>query len=108
MRLFRRFVNLNRKVSQWFDRVFLPACYRVDGNRDYADNLVRSYVKPGDLIYDVGGNPFFSAEEKSRFSLRITGIDISEQELVRAPAGAYDELLVCDIANMAGRHDGDV
>lgn len=110
MQLFRRLIDWNRKASQWFDRVFLPASYRVDGNRDYVDNLVRSHVRPGDLIYDVGGgkNPFFPAEEKSGLSLRVTGIDISEQELARAPAGAYDETLACDIAKLVGRRDGDV
>jgi len=110
MQLFKRFINWNRGASQWFDRMFLPADYRIDGNRDYVDNLVRTYVRPGDLIYDVGGGkrPFFSAEEKHESSLRVTGIDISERELTRAPVGAYDEILACDIAEVAGRRDGDV
>jgi SAM-dependent methyltransferase len=110
MQLLRSFINWNRKASQWFDRVFLPASYGVDGNRDYVGNLVRTYVRAGDLIYDVGGgkNPFFSAEEKRGFSIRVTGIDISEQELARAPVGAYDERLACDIAEVAGHQDGDV
>lgn len=110
MQLFRRFVKLNRSASQWFDRVFMPVSYRVDGNRDYVDNLVRTYVRSGDLVYDVGGgkNPFFSAEEKGELSLRVTGIDINERELARAPVGAYDELSACDIAEVAARQDGDV
>lgn len=110
MHLFRRLIKWNRDASQWFDRVFTPANYRVDGNRDYLDNLVRTYVRSGDLIYDVGGGkkPFFSTEEKRGLSLRVAGIDISERELARAPVGAYDELLACDIAEVAGRRDGDV
>lgn len=110
MQLFRRFIKWNRKASQWFDRVFIPASYRVDGNRDYLDNLVGTYVRSGDVIYDVGGgkNPYFSTAEKRGLSLRVTGIDISERELVRAPVGAYDELMACDIAEVAGRRDGDV
>lgn len=110
MNLFRRLINWNRKVSQWFDRVFVPEKYRVDGNRDYVDNLVRSYVSSGGLLYDVGGgkNPFFSREEKNKLSLRVVGIDISEQELARAPTGAYDEIFGCDIAKVSGRGDGDV
>lgn len=110
MQLFQRFISLNRKASQWFDRIFLPETYRIDGNRDYVDNLVRRYVRQFDRIYDVGGgkNPFFLAEEKNRLSLQVTGIDISGQELARAPAGSYDETLASDIAQVVSRCDGDV
>jgi SAM-dependent methyltransferase len=110
MHILRYLINLNRNMSQWFDRVFLPSEYRIDGNREYVEKLVRSYVKQGDFIYDVGGgkNPFFSPEEKKLLSLRVVGIDISEQQLSRAPTGAYDQISASDIAEVAGDSDGDI
>lgn len=110
MHPFRCFINLNRKASQWFDRIFMSPSYRIDGNTDYMYNLVRSNIKRGDLIYDVGGgkSPFFTVEEKKTLSLRIVGIDISNEELSRAPAGAYDQVSARDITQVDGDCNGDV
>ena len=110
MSIVRSFMNLNVRLSQWFDRIFMPVEYLKDGNQDFIKAFAPSYLKSGQKIYDVGGGkqPFVSLEKKTANQMTVVGIDISATELARAPAGAYDESVCADIADYQGRGDGDI
>lgn len=107
-RLIGYFVALNRRMCRTIDRC-LPARISVDGNRDFAESIVPRYVRPGMRVVDVGGGktPFFSSDTKQELRLWVVGIDVSDEELARAPASAYDEVVVADICDtsLADRAD---
>lgn len=96
-------------LSHAFDRL-LPESFRIDGNRDYQDSLVWRYIKPGQVVYDVGGgkNPLVSPQKKRDLKLAVVGIDIDQAELDRAPAGGYDRTVCADITEYRGSNDADV
>ena len=110
MTFVRSFMNINVKLSKWFDRTFMPAEYLKDGNQDFIKEFAPGYLRSGQRIYDVGGGkqPFVSLEKKTASQMTVVGIDISATELARAPAGAYDESVCADIADFQGRGDGDI
>lgn len=97
------------RLCRLFDGL-LPAIYSVDGNRHFIDLFVPRYLRKGLTVYDVGGGktPFFNAAKKKELSLTVVGVDISEQELLQAPAGAYDEIVCADITQYEGRRDADL
>lgn len=98
------------RLSQAFDRLFLPAEFAVDGNRDFIQGLRRSYLFPGATAVDIGGgkHPLISAAEKRELSLRVIGLDISDRELSAAPAGVYDRIICADITQYSGRDCADI
>jgi 2-polyprenyl-6-hydroxyphenyl methylase/3-demethylubiquinone-9 3-methyltransferase len=108
--LLRRFIDINRSVCRWFDRVFLPKSYRQDGNQAFIRIIVPSHIPPGAKIYDVGGGkqPYLDVGQKQKLNAYVVGIDISAQELEAAPPGAYDERLCADITRLQGGGDGDI
>jgi ubiquinone/menaquinone biosynthesis C-methylase UbiE len=87
------------RVSEAFDRRFLPAELAVDGNQDFIHRIYRSYLFQGATVAEIGGgrHPLISAAEKHELSLRVIGLDISASELKAAPAGVYDETICADI-----------
>lgn len=93
------FINLNIKLSNWFDITFLPKKYYQDGLKDYVKNTVPKYLKAPQTIVDIGGGkrPFIGTEAKKVKGMRIVGIDISKKELNLAPKGIYEEKIVADI-----------
>lgn len=99
--MIRRFVELQRSLSRAFDRR-LPEKYRVDGNMHFRNALVPALLRPGMRICDVGSgkHPFLETERKLELRAHVTGLDISAQELAAAPAGAYDDVIVSDIASI--------
>jgi len=107
--LLSRFTRSQQKWSQWFDRL-LPDEYRIDGNRDFVEHWIEPYLKPGAVLYDIGGgkNPIAGAAEKSRLGLRLVGLDIDARELESSPAGVYDEKICADITRYRGRADADL
>lgn len=107
--LFRTFIAINVIGSRWLDRV-VPDKFCVDGNNEFRKDFVWRYMKPGLRIYDIGGGkqPFLSVERKCALACTVVGIDISEDELSRAPAGAYDQTIKADIGTFQGGQDGDV
>jgi 2-polyprenyl-6-hydroxyphenyl methylase/3-demethylubiquinone-9 3-methyltransferase len=109
MSLARSFINFNRKLSNLLDEA-LPGRFRIDGNADFKKTFVKKYLHPDATIYDVGGGkqPFVSGETKDQLNLHIVGIDISEDELLKAPPGAYDRRIAHDIALYQGRGDADI
>jgi ubiquinone/menaquinone biosynthesis C-methylase UbiE len=109
MGVFAQLVKFNIKASRLFDQMF-PARLRVDGNSEYCANLIWQHVHSGQHVYDVGGGkqPFFSVEMKNMHALRITGVDISAEELGRAPAEAYDDTIAADICSFRGKQEADL
>lgn len=107
--IFRRFIEANRKMSRWFDRM-LPADYWRDGNSDFRNRFALEYLRPGMLVYDIGSGarPFLSAERKAELGVRVVGVDISETELKLAPEESYDAIRVSDIAHLEGNGVADL
>jgi len=98
------------RLSQGFDRLFLPAEFAVDGNQDFIHKFYRSRLFPGATVVEVGGgkNPLLSTAEKHELNLRVIGLDISLRELSAAPAGVYDETICADITQYSGDADADI
>jgi SAM-dependent methyltransferase len=107
--ILRKFINWNIRLSQAFDRL-LPPEYTVDGNSDFKKSFTPQWLKPGMRVVDIGGgkNPFIALEQKQALSMHVTGVDISAQELARAPAGGYDAVICGDIAKTTGHGDADL
>ncbi len=97
----RRFINWNIKLSDAFDRRFVPKSWRVDGLQDYRENILPPLVKRAKVIYDLGGGkiPYVGTILKKRKDQLVIGVDIDKSELDRAPAGAYDDAIVSDIGS---------
>lgn len=107
--MIRKVLDSQIRISRWFDGC-LPEKYQKDGNYDFVKNLAPSYLTENQLVYDIGGGklPFLSVEQKQKVNAKVVGVDVDYQELVSAPKGAYDELIVADILEYSGREDADV
>jgi SAM-dependent methyltransferase len=111
--LFRALIASQQGLSRGFDRL-LPPHFRVDGNRDFVESFVpailQSALRPGMTVYDVGGGkgPLIDPRTKSAWGLRVVGLDLSQEELDRAPGGAYDETICADVCEYRGRGDADL
>lgn len=108
-RALRAFFDWQVRLSRSFDRL-LPEFYRMDGHDDFRDNILPQYIEHDILIYDVGGGarPYVTPTLKRQLGLRVTGLDIDANELVRAPAGAYDTTICADLTGYRGRSDADL
>lgn len=107
----RRFIEWNRNVSRW-ERALAARVVpesALDGPRDFREQVLPSLLKPGQRVLDVGGgkHPAIPLQTKQELGLRVVGLDISEAELAQAPAGAYDAIVVGDIAavSIPGKYD---
>lgn len=107
----RRFIQWNRRVSRWERSLvtrLIPASGR-DGPTHFRDRVLPSLLKPGIRVLDVGGgkHPAITVQTKEHLGLWVAGLDISESELVQAPPGAYDAIVVGDVArvNIPGEYD---
>lgn len=107
--MIRNFINWNIKMSRTFDQL-LPADYRIDGNSDFKKNFAPKWLKSNMRVIDIGGgkNPFIAVDKKTLLSIHVTGVDISAQELERAPAGGYDVTKCADISKIVGSGDADL
>lgn len=105
----RSFIDSQVAVSSYIDRL-LPEDYRIDGNSEFFNRFVRPALRPNTTVYDVGGgkSPCIAPALKSELDLRIVGLDISEGELARAPAGSYDDTVCADITRYLGHGDADL
>jgi 2-polyprenyl-6-hydroxyphenyl methylase/3-demethylubiquinone-9 3-methyltransferase len=103
------FVQANIWLGQGVDRI-LPKKFRTDGNKDFLNNYLPSFIKEDLTIYDIGGgkNPCVDQEKKDKLHIRLVGFDIDEHELNLAPAGLYDETICADICTYQGKGDGDL
>ena len=107
----RRFVEWNRQISRWQRSLLarvMPGC-AYDGPRAFRDQVLPSLITSGQRVLDVGGgkHPAISVELKRQLGLHVVGLDIAEDELVQAPPGAYDAIVVGDAATVEipGRYD---
>jgi len=111
MSIFRLFLAWNIKLSDSFDGLVFRdrPSFVVDGC-DNSKKLVEEYVHKGFRVVDVGGgrHPFFSANRKSELALKVIGLDISMEELMKAPQNAYDELVCMAVENFEGTLDADL
>lgn len=107
--MIRSFINWNVRLSRAFDRL-LPADYRIDGNSDFKNGFAPKWLKSNIRVVDIGGgkNPFIAVDKKTALAIHVTGVDISAQELERAPAGAYDITKCADISKTVGSGDADL
>lgn len=104
-----RFVAQQQRWCAKFDRR-LPLKFKTDGNADFLRSIVPTYVKPGSLVYDIGGGktPCLDASTKAKLALTVVGLDISETELRTAPPGSYDRTVTADIQSYRGCGDTDL
>ena len=109
MALIRTLIDWNAKASQAFDRL-LPGKYQIDGNRYFIEHFAPPYLVAGLCVYDVGGGkqPYLKPEIKRALNLTITGVDIDQDELNRAPNGLYDRTICADIGQFSGACDADL
>ena len=108
VRLLRGFIRWQVKLSRSFDRRFFGGL-ATDGNGYYLELLARS-VPDGSVVADVGGGkrPFFSPNEVAEKSLTVTGIDIDGEELARAPAGSYSNVIISALEHLEACPQHDV
>ncbi len=96
-------------LSRAFDRL-LPRSFRIDGSKDFKQRIVPSYLRPGLVIYDIGGGarPCVDLETKRRLGLKVTGVDIEDEQLAKAPRGLYDRTIVTDITTYQEQNAADL
>lgn len=105
----RAFVDWQRSLSEKFDKLF-PEKFRRVGILDFEGEVLPLHLVEKVTIYDVGGGsrPCLTLEQKKALGIRLVGVDISAEELDKAPAGVYDEIVVADITKYRGRGDADL
>lgn len=91
-------VRASRRVSVWASRVVS----RRGGLSDFVYELVPRLLRPNLRVLDVGGGstPTIRPEVARELGLRVVGLDVSEERLRAAPPGAYQELVVGDVAEV--------
>lgn len=109
MNALQAFLNWNRALSDSLERAVNGKTGRRSGMSDFGATVLPSLLKPEQRILDVGSGkqPLICREQRQRFNLHVTGLDISADELRQAPEGAYDETIVMDAANgsIPGEYD---
>jgi SAM-dependent methyltransferase len=107
--LLRRILDSQIRWSRSIERR-LPADLTTDGYADFASRVVPAYLEKGQVVYDIGGGkrPYVSAQQKTALGLTIVGVDISQEELDRAPPGVYDRTICADISRLRGDGDADL
>lgn len=86
------------KVSEAHPQVEMPPRYHSRWREPFEANI-RSRLRDGMTVLDLGSgrNPTVVPEERPPRT-RYVGLDVSEEELLMAGSGAYDELVVADLA----------
>jgi len=99
-RIVRAVLDANTRAS---DALRMPLVRR--GRRrcaltDFSTRIVPSLLKPGMTVLDAGGGkwPRINAAVKRELGLKVTGLDLSADELHAAPPDSYDDLIVGDAA----------
>jgi 2-polyprenyl-6-hydroxyphenyl methylase/3-demethylubiquinone-9 3-methyltransferase len=107
--IIRQFIDFNVRLSGHFDRM-LPERYQIDGNADFQRRFCPIFLKPGSRLVDVGGGktPLVNRLTKGELKLCVTGFDVSQEELDKAPEEAYDDVICADITTYRGTQDADL
>jgi 2-polyprenyl-6-hydroxyphenyl methylase/3-demethylubiquinone-9 3-methyltransferase len=105
----RKFHDSQVRWSRAVERL-LPAHLTQDGYRDFSERLVPAFLAPGQPVFDIGGGkrPYVTPALKAQLGLKVVGVDISQQELDRAPEGIYDAKTCGNIATLRGDSDADL
>jgi SAM-dependent methyltransferase len=84
--------------------VRLPRRLRAIGAHIFRDEVIPRYLGPGKVVWDVGSGsqPTIDAATKARLGLHVVGLDISQEELRKAPPDTLDRAIVADIAIYQG------
>jgi SAM-dependent methyltransferase len=98
----RWFVELNLRLSDWMERAATKYTARQCGMTEFDDSILPRLLKPGLRVLDVGGGkqPRIDVQTKRKLGLYVVGLDISRDELQRAPVDAYDRTIVGDVAKV--------
>lgn len=109
LKMLRSIINSQVWLSRKLDCLF-PEKFTIDGNLDFLTRIAPSFLRKDIVVYDIGGgkNPYISVLKKEELSIQVVGLDISGDELLRAPAGAYDKTVCADITSYIGSGDADV
>jgi SAM-dependent methyltransferase len=91
-------MTLNRGWSRKLDTLLDPHGRRGDGTVEFMA-AIRSVLRPGMVVMDVGGGkrPAIAAGLKASLGLRVIGVDISQEEINAAPPGCYDQVICRDV-----------
>jgi 2-polyprenyl-6-hydroxyphenyl methylase/3-demethylubiquinone-9 3-methyltransferase len=108
-RIARQLIASQVALSRAFDQL-LPRSFRIDGSKDFKQRIVPSYLCPGLVVYDIGGGarPCVDLDTKRRLGLKVTGVDVDEEQLAKAPCGLYDRVIVTDIATYPEQNAADL
>ena len=104
----RRLIVQQITLCNGLDRL-LPHDIRIDAKEYFRNYYLQRLITEHARIYDIGGgrNPVISMHLKGSKSLSVIGLDISAEELTKAPHGMYDFKIAADITNFEGAGDGD-
>ena len=98
----RQFLSANERRSIYFGAWLFHRTgrRRLSGLIEFDEQVLPGLLRPRLKVLDVGGGkrPLVSTETKTRLGLQITGLDVCAAELAAAPAGAYDDVIVGDVA----------
>jgi SAM-dependent methyltransferase len=108
-RIARSLIASQVALSHAFDRL-LPQSFRIDGSKDFKQRIVPSYLRPGLVIYDIGGGarPCVDLQTKRHLGLKMTGVDIDGEQFAKAPRGVYDRTIVTDITTYQEQNAADL
>jgi SAM-dependent methyltransferase len=109
-RFLRRIFETQIWVSSKFDRSFLPAEYKIDGNTSFDAEFIEPFLHCNATVIDVGSGkrPALAYGRKISLKLNVIGFDISRSELNAAPAGRYDSTICADVTKFVGQATADL
>ena len=108
-RIARQLIASQVALSCAFDKL-LPRSFRVDGAKDFKQQIVPNYLRPGLVVYDIGGGarPCVDLETKRRLGLTLAGVDIDGEQFAKATRGLYDRAIVADITTYQEQNAADL
>lgn len=99
----QRIRAVNVALSRKTDVAARRLAGRRDGNYAFLEETLPSLLAPRQRVLDVGGGkrPSIPLDVKQELGLEVWGLDVSADELSRAPVGAYDHTIVGPVETVA-------